>query len=130
MNELCKLADRALRNGAYHVGVALDRAADLLDEAEKLREQAQGHRIAATAHLDQMQAHVRGLTNPLQERPMTALTARNVHLTDQILAILADQSPCQYPHRPSTPPCNRPATAGPTPPAGAATSITRRCTGS
>jgi hypothetical protein len=93
MNELRKLADRAWRNGNYHAGVALDRAADLLDEAERLREQVQAHRTAATARLDQLQAHVRDITNPLQGRPMTALTARNVHLADQILAFLADQAP-------------------------------------
>ena len=93
MNELRELADRAWRSGSYQVAVALDRAADLLGEAEKLREQAQAHQIAVTAHLDQLQARVRDLTHLLQERPMPALTARNVHLTDQILAFLASQSP-------------------------------------
>jgi hypothetical protein len=37
---------------------------------------------------------------------------------------------CRYPRQQSTPPCNPRATAGPTPPAEAATSITRRCPGS
>lgn len=92
-DELHELADRAWRNGAYRVGVALDRAADLLDDAEKLRDQARAHRIAAAARLDQLQAHVRDLTTPPRERPMTALTARNVHLTDQILAVLAGWAP-------------------------------------
>jgi hypothetical protein len=93
MNELRNLADRAWRTGNYHAGVALDRAADLLDQAEKLREQAQAHQIAATARLDQLQAQVRDLTNPPQDRPRTASAARNAHLTDQILAFLAIQSP-------------------------------------
>ncbi len=109
-DELRKLADRAWRNGSYQVGIALDRAADLLDEAEELREQAQAHRIAATARLDQLQAHVRDLTNPLQERPMTALTARKVQLTDQILAVLAGQSPLPVStpaiHAALQPPCD------------------------
>src|SRR5262245_8196511 len=93
MKELRDLADRAWRNHNYRVGVALDRAAALLAEGEKLREQARAHRIAATAHLDQLQAHVRDATNRFPEHRMTALTARNVHLTDQILAVLTDQSP-------------------------------------
>jgi hypothetical protein len=93
MNELRKLADQAWRSGNYRAGAALDRAADLLDEAEKLRQQAQAHQIAATAHLDQAQAHVRDLTNPFQGRPASALTARSVHLTGQILAFLDGQSP-------------------------------------
>lgn len=67
MSELRKLADRAWRNGAYRVGAALDHAADLLEEAEKLRDQAQAHRIAVTAHLDQLQADVRA-TSPIPLR--------------------------------------------------------------
>jgi len=93
MNELRKLADQAWRNRNYHAAVALDRAADLLDEADKLHEQAQAERIAATARLDQLQARIRDLANPLRGRPPAARTARNVHLADQILAFLADQSP-------------------------------------
>lgn len=81
--------------------------------------------MAATARLDQLQAQPRDLTHRRQE-PKTALAARNVHLTDQILAVLAGQSPLRL----STPPCNRPATAGLTPPAGTATSTTWRSTGS
>lgn len=110
MNEIRKLADQAWRNGNYHAGVALDRAADLLDEAETLRGQAQAHRIAATAHLDQLRAHVRDPANPLRERPMAALAARNVHLTDQILAVLAGQSPLPVStpviHAALQPPCD------------------------
>jgi hypothetical protein len=93
MNELRKLADQAWRTGRYHAGVALDRAADLLDEAERLREQARAHQIAASARLDQLLARVRDLTDPLQERPLTARAARTVHLADQILAFLDGQSP-------------------------------------
>ena len=73
MTELRELAGRAWRTGRYHAGVALDRAADLLDEAEKssarrrLRGFWAGHRhtrIGATAHLDQLRTHVRDFTRP------------------------------------------------------------------
>lgn len=110
MNDLRKLADQAWRNGNYHVGIALDRAADLLDEAERLRRQAQAHRIAATARLDQLQAHVGDLTNSLQERPTAAQTARNVHLAGKILAVLDGHSPLPVStpaiHAALQPPCD------------------------
>jgi hypothetical protein len=94
MKDLRDLADRAWRNGDYGVGAALDRAADAVDEADKLAAQARAHRIAATAHLDRLQARVRDLTDDHhQERALTAARVRNVHLTGQILAFLADQSP-------------------------------------
>jgi hypothetical protein len=67
MNELRELANRAWRNGNHRVGAALDGAADALHEADELAAQARAHRIAATAHLDQLQAHACDLDGRVAE---------------------------------------------------------------